>query len=333
MPTSSAATTSSRLLTLLSLLQSRREWPGRELAEKMEVSPRTVRRDVDRLRELGFPVRAIKGPAGGYRLEPGAQMPPLLFDDDQALAVAIALRTAATSGADVADSADRALAAVMQVLPKRLQHRLGALQAVEAPIPTGDRGGVVPAELLIEIGDAIRSGEELRFGYARAGADPEKAKTVRSAQPHHLIARDGNWYLIAWERKPADWRIFRADRMRLHSSRGPRFEPRSVPGGDPAAFLSARFKGSMVADRWPCRGEAIIELPAEEVLPFAGDMTVEPVDALRARVHAGSWSWAGLAAQLLRFDAGLAEVEPRELREVFGVLAGRCGVAETNRDD
>ena len=138
--------TSSRLLTLLSLLQARRDWPGATLAERLDVTPRTVRRDIDRLRELGYPVQAFKGPDGGYRLDAGSELPPLLFDEDQAVALAVALQLAATSGAGVGEAAARALATVRQVLPARPRHRVDAVQVT--PLPDGVPVEVDPAVLV-----------------------------------------------------------------------------------------------------------------------------------------------------------------------------------------
>ena len=178
--------TSARLLSLLSLLQARRDWPGSLLAERLQVSPRTVRRDVDRLRELGYPVRAIKGPDGGYRLAPGTDLPPLLFDDDQAVALAVALRTAATSGAGVGEAAARALTTVRQVMPARLRHRIDALEVTALGSAPAVDGAV-----LVALGAAVRAREVLRFDHGPGGGPP------RRTEPHHLVTRGGRWYLVA----------------------------------------------------------------------------------------------------------------------------------------
>jgi len=319
------ANTSSRSLTLLSLLQSRRDWPGALLADRLGVSPRTVRRDVDRLRALGYRIRAIKGPEGGYRLEAGAELPPLLFDDDQAIAIAVALQAAALPAAGVEDAAFRALATVRQMLPARLRHRLDALRFTVAQ----DAAAPVATEMLAAISSAIDAREELRFGYARVGDDTEAADAlvVRRTQPHHLVAASGRWYVIGWDATADDWRIFRADRMRLRSHRGARFVRRQVPGEDPDEFLRSRFHGTEVGAPWACEGTVVLAAPASAVAPFAGDGTVTPLDAASCRLRAGAWSWASLAASVLRFDVEIHEADPPELRQALGVLSERAARA------
>ncbi len=318
MPTSTSTATSRRLLSLLSLLQVRRDWPGGLLAERLDVSGRTVRRDVDRLRELGYPIQAIKGPEGGYRLEAGSELPPLLFDDEQAVALAVALRIAVGTGAGIEEGAARALATVRQVLPSRLRARVDALELTA--------GGVyvqVDTRVLVELSTAIRSAEEVRFDY-QGSANGSEVRPPRRVQPHHLVVRNGHWYLLGWDPERADWRSFRVDRMALRVPNGPRFAAREVPGGDVVAFLSARFKGSENADVWPCNGEAILDLPATRVAPFAGDAIVEAFDDGRTRLSMGSWSWAALAAALARFDADIEVVGPQSLRDAFAALSRRA---------
>jgi predicted DNA-binding transcriptional regulator YafY len=325
MPLASSTTTSSRLLSLLSLLQARRDWPGGLLAQRLGVSERTVRRDVDRLRELGYPVHAVKGPDGGYRLEAGSQVPPLLFDEDQAVALAVALRIAVGTGAGIEEAAARALATVRQVLPSRLRQRVDAL-AVSAAARHGDPQ--VDTDVLLTMSAAVRAGEELRFDYRSPGrAEDTEPRPPRRVQPHHLVFRSGRWYLVGWDPGREDWRIYRADRMTPRVPNGPRFAPREVPGGDVAAFLSARFKGAESTDAWPCRGEVILDLPAAEVAPFAGDGVVEELGAARTRLTTGSWSWAALAAALARFDTEIEVITPPELRAVFAELSRRAARA------
>ncbi|KAA2252436.1 WYL domain-containing protein [Solihabitans fulvus] len=325
MPIASSTTTSSRLLSLLSMLQARRDWPGGLLAERLGVSERTVRRDVDRLRELGYPVQAVKGPDGGYRLEAGSQLPPLLFDEEQAVALAVALRIAVGTGAGIEEAALRALTTVRQVLPSRLRQRVDALEISAARHGTEPQ---VDAAILLTLSAAVRAGEELRFDYRPPG-QPEDAELPppRRVQPHHLVVRAGRWYVVGWDPDRGDWRAFRADRMTPRVPTGPRFAARDVPGGDVAAFLSARFKGAESADAWPCRGEVILDLPAAEVAPFAGDGVVEELGAGRTRLTTGSWSWAALAAALARFDTEIEVIGPPELRVAFAELSRRAGRA------
>ncbi|MGW5456198.1 helix-turn-helix transcriptional regulator [Nocardia sp. NPDC003979] len=282
-----------------------------------------MRRDVDRLRELGYPVQAIKGPEGGYRLQAGSELPPLLFDDEQAVALAVALRIAVGTGAGIEDSAARALATVRQVLPSRLRQRVDALEIAAAGTDVQ-----VDTQILMDLSIAIRRAEEVRFDYPEATA-PEAVdpRPPRRIQPHHLVVRDGRWYLIGWDPERADWRTYRADRMTLRIPNGPRLAPRQLPGGDVTAFLSARFKGSSGADAWPCVGEVIVHPPASRVAPFAGDAVVEALDQRRTRLLIGSWSWAALAATLARFDTEIEVVTPQPLRDAFTELSGRAARA------
>lgn len=314
-------TTSARLLSLLSLLQARRDWPGAQLAERLEISPRTVRRDVDRLRDLGYPIRATKGPDGGYRLDAGADLPPLLFDDDQAVALAVALQIATTAGAGIEEAAVRALATVRQVMPARLRHRIVALQVTAVQRPSLQPAPRIDTRLLLELGAAVHAREVLRFGYAPAlTPEPGGSASPRRAEPHHLLTWGGRWYLVAWDLDREDWRTFRADRISPKNPTGPRFSTRELPGGDVTSFVVSRFQG---AGGWPCRGEVILDLPAEEVAAYAGDGIVESVGPDRCRLVSGSWSWAGLAASIGRFDADVDVVGPPELVDAFARLARR----------
>ncbi|MFE9809764.1 helix-turn-helix transcriptional regulator [Streptomyces sp. NPDC005548] len=361
--------TSARLLSLLSLLQARRDWPGQLLAERLEVSPRTVRRDIDRLRDLGYPIRTAKGPDGGYRLGAGSELPPLLFDDEQAVALAVALRTASVTGAGIEEGAVRALTTVRQVMPARLRHRVDALQvtpverAGTAQRPQADPG------VLLTLSAAVRAREVLCFAYTPAwppapvadtasprpdgGPDPDPPRRV---QPHHLVTWGGLWYLVAWDLDRDDWRTFRVDRIDPRTPTGPRFTPREVPGGDVPAFVAGRFRGSepragtgtggsngsrsfpdpygsngsgaqVRSVDWPCRGEVILDLPAAVVSGYASDGVVEELGPHRCRLVLGSWSWAGLAATVARFDTEIRVVGPPELADAFARLARRCARA------
>ncbi|GAA0730566.1 WYL domain-containing protein [Dactylosporangium roseum] len=322
--------TSARLLALLSLLQARRDWPGRTLADRLEVSPRTVRRDVDRLRELGYPVRATRGPDGGYRLDAGSELPPLLFDDDQAVAVAVALQTATVTVEGVEEAALRALATVRQVMPARLRHRVDALRVTRVA-KGNQRAANVDSEVLLAIGTAVRAREVLRFDYAgrREFLEGEQVRPPRRAEPHHLVTWGGRWYLIGWDLDRGDWRTYRVDRMTPRSPNGPRFTPRPLPAPDVAAFIAERFEGH---DPFPCRGSAILHAPAAAVEEWVrGQAIVEVVTPERCRVTMSSWSWAGLAAWFGMFDADLEIVGPAELRCAAETLAGRYARAVRDR--
>ncbi|MFI5911059.1 helix-turn-helix transcriptional regulator [Dactylosporangium sp. NPDC051541] len=316
--------TSARLLTLLSLLQARRDWPGQTLADRLEVSPRTVRRDVDRLRELGYPVQATRGPDGGYRLDAGADLPPLLFDDDQAVAVAVALQTATMSVQGVEEAALRALATVRQVMPARLRHRVDALQVTRVP-KSSWREGDIDAEQLLAIGTAVRSREVLRFDYAGRREMVEGDGPPRRAEPHHLVTWGGRWYLVGWDLDRQDWRTFRVDRMTPRTPNGPRFAPRELPGGDIAGFIAERFERH---DPWPCRGTAVLHVPAAAANEWIrGQGLVEDDGPDRCRVTAGSWSWTGLAAWFGMFGHDFELVGPPELRAAGAELAARFSKA------
>lgn len=329
MPTASAPSTSRRLLLLLSLLQTRRDWPASVLAERLEVSARTVRRDIDRLRELDYAIDATRGPDGGYRLEAGTQLPPLMFDDEQAVALVLALRTAGSLGVEIEEAAHRALGTVTRLMPSRLANRVANLVNTVRAHPGGGTVRVDPA-VLQRIAETISAAEELRFEYAAPdGEDGTSGAPARSVEPHHLLLHGGRWYLIGYAPARQDWRIYRADRITPRTPNGRRFTPRLVPGGDPARFLAARFKGSANADSWPCRGEATLDARMADIAPFIGDGSIEPIDTDRCRVHLGSWSWDGLAAEFCRFTAGISDAEPADLRAAFAAVAARATNAAT----
>ncbi|MFD9961643.1 helix-turn-helix transcriptional regulator [Amycolatopsis sp. NPDC058986] len=318
--------TSARLLSLLSLLQARRDWPGTLLAERLDVSPRTVRRDVDRLRELGYPIVATKGPDGGYRLDAGRELPPLLFDDDQAVALAVALQLATTSGAGIEEAAVRALNTIRQVMPARLRHRIDTLRVTAVERPANRPGPQVDSAVLMALSAAVHAREVLRFGYAPVTLPDRGTGTdtpPRRAEPHNLVTWGGRWYLVAWDLDRDDWRTFRADRITPRIPTGPRFTPRELPGGDVAAFVAGKFLGTGDTGGWPCRGEVVLDLPAATVSGYTRDGIVEELGPDRCRLVAGSWSWPSLAAGLGRFDADIEVVGPAELKAAFARLARR----------
>ena len=305
------------MLALLSLLQTPRDWPGHVLAERLEVSPRTVRRDVDRLRELGYRIGAIKGPDGGYRLAAGSELPPLLFDDDQAVAIAVALQTVPSSGVDIGEGAARALATVRQVMPSRLRHRVDGIRFTGSENTTRVDPGVLEAASA-----AVRDRMVLRFDY---GADHDRP--ARRTEPHAVVAREGRWYLLAWDLEAEDWRTFRLDRMAPRIPTGPSFTPRPLPAADAQTFLAARAKGSTAEDRWPCVGEVVIALPARDIAPWVEDGELEELADGSCRVTVGSWSWVGVLASVARFDAPFTVVGPPALREAARFMVARFAAA------
>jgi predicted DNA-binding transcriptional regulator YafY len=289
--------TSARLLRLLTLLQTRKEWSGTDLADRLGVTTRTIRRDVDKLRALDYPVHATSGVAGGYQLGPGAELPPLLLDDDEAVAVALGLRTAASSGvADVGETAVRALVKLEQVLPSRLRHRVNAMRVATVDTPGND----VSLEVLTSVATACRDQQRLRFDYSAAYDAPEQR---REAEPHQLVAWGKRWYLVAWDVERDDWRTFRVDRMRPKTPLGARFTPREIPGGDAAAFVAAR-----VARMWPFQASVLVPLPAghEKVRKLATYGTIEKIEEGACRLIIGADT-----PQSLAFLLSLLEIDFR----------------------
>ena len=233
--------TSARLLRVLTLLQIRRTWTGREIADRLGVTTRTVRRDMEKLRDLDYPVKGMKGIAGGYQLGVGIQLPPLLLDDDEAVAVALSLRTAAASGiTGIGEIALRALIKLEQVMPPRLRSRVRTLQL--SAMHTVDRAPTVDAELLSKIGAACRDHQRLNFTYTQLGG----VVSDRVTEPHELITWGSRWYLVGWDVSRGEWSTFPVDRIHLRGLVGSHFAPRPMPAGG-AATQVARS----VAQLWP----------------------------------------------------------------------------------
>ncbi|KOT88714.1 transcriptional regulator [Streptomyces sp. NRRL F-5755] len=320
------AETSARLLLLLSLFQTGRAWPGAVLAERLEVSPRTMRRDIDRLRALGYPVHVTKGPGSAYRLDAGAKVPPLLFDDEQAIAVAVALQTAPATVAGLGEAAARALATVRQVMPARLRQRVDAVRVTSIENAWDLSAPPVDAGVLLALGTAVRNHEVLAFAYA---GDPSPSIRV---EPHHLAMWSGRWYLVAWDLGRSEWRTFRVDRITPYAPTASHFTPRELPGADVTAFVFGQFDRGDVPDQWPCHGEVILDAPAPVVARWApGGAVVEEVAPGRCRLALGAWSWAGLAALIGTFDCDIEVLGPPELTEACGQLARRYAAAAAGR--
>jgi predicted DNA-binding transcriptional regulator YafY len=304
--------TSSRLLTLLSLLQTRRDWSGRELAERLEVSRRTIRRDVERLRSLGYPVESVNGPAGCYRLRAGTAMPPLLLDDEEAIAIAVGLRTAArASVTGIEETSVRALVKLEQVLPGHLRRRVQALGSATMSLPA--EGPTVDPQCLTVLATACRDRECVRFGYsARDGTFGR-----REVEPHALVNRGRRWYLVCWDRARQDWRTFRVDRIGEPSPIGVRFQPRRLPADDPAEFVQQRF--ATMPGRYEAR--LTLHVPAEEVrVPWG---TVTPIDERTCEYRTGDDDLAWLAVRVAMLGVDFEVHEPPELIEAVRALARR----------
>jgi predicted DNA-binding transcriptional regulator YafY len=299
--------TPARLLKLLSLLQTPREWPGSELAERLGVSPRTVRRDIDRLRELDYPVRATMGAVGGYRLAAGKAMPPLLLDDEEAVAIAVGLRMAAGTPVEgIGEASVRALTKLEQVLPSRLRHRVGALAAAVVPMLAGDGPSVDPRDLTVLAGAAANR-ERLRFDY-RAGDGSESRRLV---EPYRLVAAARRWYLLAYDNDRDDWRSFRVDRIGDPRPTGVRVAPREPHGQDEAAFVTDRLWSS--APTYEVL--ATLRLPAGQVAQRLGAAPgdVEPIDEHSCRLSGRADTLEWLASRLLMLGCEFEVHEPPEL--------------------
>jgi predicted DNA-binding transcriptional regulator YafY len=308
--------TSGRLLKLLSLLQAHRDWTGPELAQRLGVTVRTVRRDVDKLRALGYPVEADLGVAGGYRLGAGASLPPLLLDDDEAVAVAVGLRTAAGGTvAGIAETSVRALAKLEQVLPSRLRYRVRSVQSMTVPL--AGAGPVVDPEVLAQLAGACRDHQRLRIEYDAANG----TRSRRVCEPQRLVHTGRRWYLVAWDNDREDWRTFRVDRLRVRDQPGPRFAPRELTDEEVAVLTSQSVSTAV----YPYQGRFTFHAPAERVREVVTPTSarVEPVDDRSCTVHTGSNSLEELAVwvALLGFDFDIHE--PEELFGVLEPLAGR----------
>jgi predicted DNA-binding transcriptional regulator YafY len=312
--------TSARLLRLLSLFQVQRYWSGADLSHRLDVTARTLRRDVDRLRSLGYPVHSTSGTAGGYQLGAGATLPPLLLDDDEAVAVALGLRTSASGGVTgIEEASMRALMKLEQVLPPRLRHRVAALHAFIVPLRS--RGPTVDAERLSSIAGACRDQEGIRFGYHnRTGAS-----STRTVEPHRLVHTGYRWYLVAWDLTRKDWRTFRVDRMEGKLKTSTRFKPRKPPEGDFAAFVSK----SLSQVPYPVQARVTLDAPVDAVAsripPSAG--VLEAIDERSSMLHAGSHSLEGLTIHLSLLGVGFQVHEPPELIEYIRQLTDRLSRA------
>ncbi|HET9956758.1 MAG TPA: YafY family protein [Polyangiaceae bacterium] len=309
--------TSARLLRLLALLQARKYWPGPELAERLEITTRTLRRDIDRLRELGYPVQAASGVAGGYQLGAGATLPPLLLEDDEALAVALGLLTTA-SGAVVGldEAALRALAKLEQVLPSRLQRRMGSLRASLTSLES--HAPKVEASVLGSVAAACRDRDRLQFRYEDARGQSRQ----RDVEPAGLVHMGGRWYLVAWDLERVAFRTFRLDRIAKKVSLGPRFSPRELPeGGDLRAYV-ARQVTSVV---YPVRAEIEFAAPLatlrERVPPGVG--MLEALDRDRCLLKTGAHSMSHLALHIALLQVDFVVRSPPEMIEYLERLRSR----------
>jgi predicted DNA-binding transcriptional regulator YafY len=306
--------TPSRLLQLLSLLQARRDWPGGELARRLEVSPRTIRRDVGRLRALGYPVESVTGPGGRYRLHAGTAMPPLLLDEDEAIAIAVGLRTAArASVTGIEETSVRALVKLEQVLPAHLRRRVAALGSA---IVTTGTGPTVDPQSLTVIAAACRDSECLRFAYrSRDGT-----ATRREVEPHSLVNYWRRWYLVAWDRRRAAWRTFRVDRLSKPAAAGARFTPRRLPAKDAAAYVEENISGG---SRYDAR--ITVHMSADELTRRRPQLAgaLEPIDDHRCLYRTSEDDLEWLAMRVVMLGVDVEVHDPPELVAHLDVLAQR----------
>ncbi|MBF6165968.1 WYL domain-containing protein [Streptomyces gardneri] len=317
--------TAARLLQLLSLLQTRREWSGPELAARLGVTVRTVRRDVERLRELEYPVVASLGAIGGYRLEAGAALPPLLLDDEEAVAITLGLRGAAQGAVvGIEESAARALVKLQQVLPSRLRRRVDAIDTTTVSLGGPAAGPRIDPEVLVALAAAARDNERIRFRYR----DKADAETSRLAEPHSLVSAGRRWYLVAWDVGRGDWRTFRVDRVTAPQPTGIRCAPRALPAEDAASFVTSQLARTRpvreVILRVHARADTLVEafrVRAEEI---------EPVDARTCllRTSADSLEWTAL--RIAHLDLEFEVVEPTEMKALLGDLGAKLLRAARN---
>lgn len=308
--------TSARLLRLLSLFQARRYWSGAELSERLEVTARTLRRDVDRLRSLGYPVNSTSGTAGGYQLGAGATLPPLLLDDDEAVAVAVGLRTAASGTVTGMEEASvRALSKLRQVLPSRLRRRVTALHSFILPLV--NTGPTVDAEMLTVIASACRDYEKLQFNYKSR----EGTASTRDVEPHRLVHTGRRWYLAAWDLDRDNWRTFRVDRIEPRITTGQRFMPRKPPDGDFAAYVARSV--SFAPQPYQARITLYASLAtATERVP-AGVGSFEAVDDNTCILRTGAFSLDTLSIYLAMIGIDFKVHDPPELVDRVRWLAER----------
>ncbi|KOG77941.1 MULTISPECIES: YafY family protein [Streptomyces] len=338
--------TPARLLKLLSLLQTPREWPGGELADRLDVSPRTIRRDIDRLRDLGYPVEASRGSVGGYRLVAGAAMPPLLLDDEEAVAIAVGLRAGAGHAIEGVDEASvRALAKLEQVLPSRLRHRVSALQNATVALTRGD-GSTIDPRTLTTLASAVTGRERLRFAYLSGDGTPSK----RLVEPCRLVSAGQRWYLVAYDLGREDWRTFRVDRVGEPYATGARFAPRPLPvegppdapaagpdgardgsgsgkahgsgGGDAAVFFARSMRRMQPELRLDVRFSAPAEFVAARLPAHLGAPEPDGEGGCRLRSSCtDSLEWVALRLALV--DCEFSAQGPPQLVEYLADLGSR----------
>lgn len=311
--------TSARTLRLLSIFGVGATLTAEDLAERLGVSVRTVRRDIDTLRDLGYEIEAVRGAGGGYRLGRATRLPPVVFDEEQAVAAAVALQTVPAVLSGIRENSARALATLRQAMPVRSRIRTEPFTVSAARNYWEFPAAPIDAEIIRVIGGAIN-----RQHTVRVDCTGEDEPTTLVLEPHALVVWAARWYLVAFEPAADRWRAMRVDRLEPGMPTGRGFARRDIPHGDPVAFVMSTYDRGDIPAAWPCRGSALVALPAPVVARFApGGATVEYATDSSCRLSLGAWSWAGLAGLLLTFDADLTDIEPAELRQALRSLRTR----------
>ncbi len=310
------ADTTTRTLKLLALLQAHRLWAAAELADRLDTTERTVRRDVERLRELGYPVESVRGSGGGYQLAPGGSLPPLVVDEGEAVAIVAALRSAASGpAAGLAEASVRALAKVMQVLPPKLRRRADAVRAMSVTLPGEADAPALDAECLTTVALACRDSTELTFDYAPAARDG-RVPGRRRVEPLRLVPVGRRWYLLAYDLDRLDWRTFRLDRLAAAKPEKRRFGPRTVPGGDAAAYV----RNSLRAGRDQHEVRLLVHADADLVRARIGRHAEvdDHVDGAVVAMQVDDAKWIAVAMGALDADYEFIDIPHSVLHELRG---------------
>ena len=334
------ATTSARLLRLLSLLGTRAVWSGTELAHRLEVSTRTLRRDVDSLRDLGYLVTTSMGPDGGYTLNPAGNLPPLLVDDEQALAIAVALQTAPPAVSGIEGAVTRALTNLERVMSPALRAEAEAVHLTVAWNSWEFHGPPIPSATLTAVGSAVRNQHVFRFdlltpdGHRPHPRDPNFTAPL-VVEPHHLVLWAGRWYLVAHGLgTQSDWAVYRLDRVHPLDPTGTGFERRDDANFDVARLVRSTWDRGDTVAQWPCTAVVVMDLPADLVAQWLpGGAVVEPITPAQCRVTLGAWSWSGVIGLLATFGADIEVVEPPELHKELRAIGDRLSRAAHTVDE
>jgi predicted DNA-binding transcriptional regulator YafY len=314
---------SARLLRLLALFQSRATWTGPDLTSRLEITDRTLRRDVDRLRTLGYPVHSTSGPAGGYMLGAGASLPPLMLENDEGLAIAIALHGAGSDVSGVAEAGQRALAKLDKVLPTRIRKRLDALRASIVRAPDTDGGPKIDMGIVDRLAAACSEHRTVRLRYDDRGGKT----TRREVEPHRLVLVGRRWYLAAWDRGKGDWRTFRVDRIAPAVEDGGSFVPRAAPDDDVAGYVSRSVALGPATYQVRVLFLAPLAVAREKIPPRYGTLTA--VGARRCRLTTGTPSLEGTIFWLGMSGLPFVVEGPPELAHQVGAIAARLARACT----